>query len=460
MDAILQLRLLGTPEVTIDQSSMTERLSGKAQAALYYLAVTGQPQSSPVLAGLLWGDVPEAAARANLRRALVDLRQIVGDYLEIERQSVGFTAEANVWADVVDLTTGIEAASAPVHVERLQQAVELYRGDFLAGFYVRNAPDFESWAAAERERLRELVIQALYTLVDYHIEQSELAQGIASMRRLLALGPWREEAHRQLMMLLAQDGQRSAALAQFETCRQVLEEELGVEPGEETKRLYERIRDKDLISATKFGAVEPIAGQDPVVDEAPKHNLPPQPAPLIGRAKELTEINDLLVEPNCRLLTIVGPGGIGKTRLSVEVARQALAQFADGVHFISLASTDSAEDVIPRIATVVDPETYPTGQTALDFLPQLQRRDPVLLLVLDNLEQLLPDGSAKIEELLTQTRHLNLIVTSRQALNIRWEWRYDLNGLAYPASDTADALESYSAVEMFLQRVQQTRKKT
>ena len=464
MDDSLQLRLFGPPTITIGHTSLTVSLPAKAQAILFFLAVTGQPQPRLTLASLLWGDVPESAARANLRRALVDLRHAVGNYLEIERQSVGFRAGSNLWADVVDLTTGIEAASPPVNVERLQKAIELYRGDFLAGFYVRDAPDFESWAAAERERLRALVIQALYTLADYHTEQGELTQGIASMRRLLSLEPWREEAHRQLMLLLARHGQRSAALAQFETCREILDKELGVAPGEETKILYQHIRNEDLSELLLETQTEQVSGSE--FPSAPPHlrfsaylrHLPPQPTPLIGREEELREVNDLLAGPNCRLVSIVGPGGIGKTRLAVEVARQALAQFADGVYFVSLASTDSAEDIISRIATVLDPEAYPMGRTTVEFLPQLHQSDPALLLVLDNLEQLLPDGGVAIEELLSQTRRLKLIVTSRQALNIRWEWRYDLDGLVYPASNTAEALTSYSAVEMFLQRVQQTRR--
>jgi DNA-binding SARP family transcriptional activator/ABC-type glycerol-3-phosphate transport system substrate-binding protein len=453
MDSCLQLRLLGPPTITLGgDTSLTASLPGKAQALLFYLAVTGQPQPRPALAGLLWGDLPEATARANLRRALVDLRQTVGDYLEIERQTVGFGAAANIWIDVVELAAGVDQPSSPGRVERLQKAVELYRGDFLAGFYIRAAPDFESWVAAERERLRGLVVQALCTLADYHSNHGELARGIAAIRRVLVLEPWREEAHRQLMLMLAHNGQRGAALAQFETCRQILDEELEVEPGPEMVALYEGIREGRI----GRGAGEPRGRSE--LSPAPPHNLPPQPSPLIGREKELAEVNNLLADPDCRLLTLFGPGGIGKTRLAIEVARQALDKFPEGVYFVSLASTDSAEDIIPRIATTFDPEQYPMGQAAADFLPELHRRDPVRLLVLDNLEQLLPDGCVTIEALLTQTQRLKLIVTSRQAVNIRWEWRCDLDGLAYPAGDTADNLESYGAVAMFLQRMRQTRR--
>lgn len=453
MDSGLQLRLLGSPTITLGgDTSLTERLPGKAQAILFYLAVSGRPQSRPVLAGLLWGDLPEAAARANLRRALVDLRQRVGDYLQIDRQTVGFSGEAQVWTDAVELSPEIDETSSPGNAERLQKAVGLYRGEFLAGFYIRDAPDFESWVAAERERLRGLVVQGLTLLTDHHLNQGELAQGIAAIRRVLALEPWREEAHRQLMRLLARNGQRGAALAQFESCRQILDEELGVEPEPETVALYEGIREGRI--GREDGAQE-SRGERP---STPLHNLPPQPTPLIGREKELAEINTLLADPDCRLLTIVGPGGIGKTRLAIEVARRALAGFPGGVYFVPLASTDSAEDIVPRIAAAVDPQQHPTGQAAVNFILALQRPDPALLLVLDNLEQLLPEGVAAIEVLLSQSRQLKLLVTSRQAVNLRWEWRCDLDGLAYPLDDTADNLESYDAVAMFLQRLRQMRR--
>ena len=236
---MLRLRLLGTPEISLAGKPVAGTLSNKAQAILAYLAVTGQPQSRTVLAGLLWGDMPDAVARTNLRKALGTLRQVLDPYLQIERQTVAFKPEIELWVDAVAFEAGVNSATSPVDAGRLQAALELYQGDFLAGFYVRNAPDFEDWMYAEQGRLRELVVQALHTLAGHYAGQGQLTEGLAYNRRLLALEPWREEAHRQVMLLLAQTGQRRAALAQYETCRQVLAEELAVEPGRETVALYE-----------------------------------------------------------------------------------------------------------------------------------------------------------------------------------------------------------------------------
>ena len=208
---MLHLRLLGTPEISRAGKPVTGALPNKAQTILAYLAVTGQPQSRTVLAGLLWGDMPDSVARTNLRKALAGLRQALDPYLHIERQTVAFKPESELWVDAVAFVAGVTPTS-PVDVDRLQAAVELYQGDFLAGFYVRNAPDFEDWMYAEQGRLRELVVQALHTLAGHYAGQGQLTESLAYTRRLLALEPWREEAHRQVMLLLAQTGQRGAAL--------------------------------------------------------------------------------------------------------------------------------------------------------------------------------------------------------------------------------------------------------
>jgi DNA-binding SARP family transcriptional activator len=156
----LQLTLLGNPEVRRDGVPVAGFRSGKSQALLYYLAVTGRPHTRPVLAGLLWGDMPEAKALVNLRQALANLRRLLGPHLDITRQEVALNRDSRYCLDV----ERFEALAAGAELEDLRQAVELYRGDFLEGFYVRDAPDFEDWTLAQRARLRELAMGVLHTL--------------------------------------------------------------------------------------------------------------------------------------------------------------------------------------------------------------------------------------------------------------------------------------------------------
>jgi DNA-binding SARP family transcriptional activator len=227
----LTLRLFGPPQIIVDEVPLKEPLLSKAQAILYYLAATGRPQSRTTLAGLLWGDMTEDTARTNLRKALADLRQALADFVLIDRQTVSLRTERRIQIDVVEFLDKIKLTAETVDFEALEEAIGLYQGDFLAGFYVRNAPDFESWLYTEQARLREMVVQALHLLSGHYAQLGDTTRGIGYVRQLLALEPWREEAHRHLMDLLAQAGQRGAALAQYEICRQVLAEELGVEPG-------------------------------------------------------------------------------------------------------------------------------------------------------------------------------------------------------------------------------------
>ena len=142
MSTQLQMRLFGPPQVTVGRQLLAEQLPGKGQALLYYLALRGEAVPRTTLAGLLWGDVREEAARANLRRALVDLRQSLGEYLAIERQTVGFAEPERIWVDVAEF----EAKAGLPDAGSLQAAIELYRGEFLAGFYVRGAPDLDFFA--------------------------------------------------------------------------------------------------------------------------------------------------------------------------------------------------------------------------------------------------------------------------------------------------------------------------
>jgi DNA-binding SARP family transcriptional activator len=248
----LQLSLLGKLQVSRAGKPVTGFVSSKAQALLCFLAVTGRPHDRQTLATLLWGDMPEVEARTNLRTVLANLRKLLEPFLEISRETVRFKRGSSYWLDVELFQAALAAAglseksselpelSEPhpppkIFIQPLRQALELYQGDFLEGFTVREALGFEEWMLNQRERLRQLAVQGLFNLAREHTLRGEYAAAMDYTGRLLALEPWREEGHRQMMTLLAKSGQRSAALAQYENCRRILAEELGVEPDAEPR---------------------------------------------------------------------------------------------------------------------------------------------------------------------------------------------------------------------------------
>ncbi len=484
---MLHLKLLGGAEVRVDDVSVAGRLPAKAQAILYYLALARQPQPRTVLAPLLWGDMPEESARTSLRKAISSLRQELGDLLAIDRQSVAFNPATQPRVDAVEFETLLDESPVKKAPAELQAAVDLYRGDFLTGFYVRGAPDFEAWMLAEQGRLRELMVQALFTLAAHFAEGGELARGITTVRRLLALEPWREEAHRQLMRLLAQDGQRGAALAQYETCRQTLAAELGVDPGRETTALYERIRrgqlDQEPALTERF-APPPVSQGEVLPPALPRPDppaarplqtvryLPVQATPFVGREKELADIIRRLTDRDCRLLTLVGPGGIGKTRLALQTAQTFLDTgaaddfFPHGLVFVPLVGVTSPGGLLPAIAGAAKFSFYGSIPPRQQLLDHLQEKK--LLLILDNLEHVLAGGTELIAAILAAAPAVKVLVTSREALNLQEAWFHPVQGMPFPAGDppptaaekdkaAGPPLESYDAVRLFVQSAGRTR---
>lgn len=443
---------------------VTDFATDKARALLAYLVLeSDRPHRRDALAGLLWPDEPESRARQNLRQALSYLRQAIGDqdqdvpFLLTSRRTIQFNRDSDHWLDVAEFAALVEASERHRHrrlesclpcVHRLEEMADLYQGDFLKQFFLSDSSVFEEWASLKREWFHREIISALRYLTRHYERRGDYGRAQAYAWRQISLEPWREEAHRRLMRLLALDGQRSAALAQYEACRQALTEELGVEPTDETKGLYEQLR---------------AAASEQIPELRPHGHcpLPPSPTPFVGREAELAELAELVANPDCRLVTLVGPGGIGKTRLALQAAADQMGGFAHGVAFVSVAPVSSLDLLVSAVADALnfsfrkkeDPE-----EQLLNYL-----REKELLLILDSIEHIV-EGGDLVSKIVRRAPAVIVIATSRQRLNLQEESVYAVEGLGYPKGDlnsgrepaeskiSTEALEVYSAVELFRQQ--------
>ena len=197
----LELRFLGGVIIRQDGRPLVALKSQKGQALLCYLAVTGKAYSRSALAGLLWADVPEMNAQTNLRKTLNRLKPYLSDRLLATRSTLAFDRDAPHWLDVAEFEAHV---SSRVDIDRLEKAIGLYQGDFLDGFYLPDAPLFDEWMLSQRVRLRGAVLRALHVVLTHFSAEGAFDTAVTYARRLLAIEPWDEEAHRDLMRLLAQ----------------------------------------------------------------------------------------------------------------------------------------------------------------------------------------------------------------------------------------------------------------
>lgn len=444
----LRLQLLGPPRISHDGVAVTFQRR-RSLALLAYLALSARPATRDSLAFLLAGDVPDEQARKHLRNALTDVRNLIGEHLVVTPQTVAFNRGEPFWLDVEELERAARTADA-LGIEALESVLALYEDELLAGLDIRDAPAFEEWRERERERIRPLVVHVAAQLVTRYEERRELPAAIAIARRLLALEPWNEAGHRQLIRLLARDGQRTAALAQYATCRRILADELGAEPEPETEALYRRLQ------------------QTPAT---PPHTLPTAVTTLVGRERELAVLRLRLADPTFRVVTILGLGGSGKTRLAIEVARgfatppAALDEhpFADGIFFVSLAEVHGqiaqrAGQAEP--ARIVQAMAVTIGQAlglafpgSVDPLQHLAAflGTKALLLILDNFESVI-DGADVLATLTGRAPRVTILVTSRVRLGLAEESVLELGGLACPTD--LDDVEHADASRLFLDQAE------
>lgn len=453
----LAISLLGPLRVTLDESPVSGFVSKRAQALLAYLAVEAKrPHTRQELQGLLWPDYPDSSASANLRSVLANLRRVIGDrqasppFLHITRETIQFNLDSNHHRDVsvfeaLPLAHNLDRAT----VGRLEIAVDQAQGLLLAGFALSDSAAFEEWLLLQREFFSRQLMTALRHLTEYYEEQGAYDQALIFAQRSVMLDSWQEEAHHQLIDLYARSGRRSQAIAQFEAYRRILATDLGIEPSEEMVVLVERIRRGEIAGERQAALVVPVA-----------RNLRRPMTPLIGRATEVADLANLLAHPLPRLITIVGPGGMGKTHLALEVAADHSWLFRNGVVLIELAPLQSTDDLLATIAKSLDltfSKDAPPEDQLLDYL-----RDKEMLLVMDNFEHLL-DGVGFLHRALDSAPHLKILATSRIRLQARDEQLFTLDGLAYPdeessARDDRIVNEStHQAIALFMQSVRRVR---
>ncbi|HSO52876.1 MAG TPA: BTAD domain-containing putative transcriptional regulator, partial [Actinomycetes bacterium] len=252
--AELRIALLGPPRVERDGTPI-EVDTRKAIALLAYLAMHPERHGRDAVAGLLWPDYDTEHARGALRRTLSTLNKAVGPgWLAADRTTVGF-ARTSFWLDVAEFQALLAGRrdhghppedACPACVAPLAAAAGLHRGDFLAGFSLRDSTSFDDWQYFQAERLRRELAGTLERLATAQIGQHHWDDAVDAARRWLALDPLHEPAHRQLMRIYTWSGRRGAALRQFQACQRVLEDELGVEPLEETVAVHEAIQSNRL----------------------------------------------------------------------------------------------------------------------------------------------------------------------------------------------------------------------
>ncbi len=307
-----RLLFLGPAQFSRDNKSV-DLNSSKAVALLGYLAVTGLAQTRDHLTDLLWPDSLPDAARKNLRNTLWAIRKALGE--DLFAADTDFLALSDVvWVDAPTLEVALQTLpEAGASVPELQTAVELYRGPLLTGLTLTDAPDFELWLTAERERFGQLYLKGLSALVTAHRQHEQWTDIVAVARQALAYDNLQEPMVRVLMEAFARLGQRTEALRQYDKLRATLAQELGVEPLPETEALREAILDGNLQSG------EPARSVVPPPPPRPGKGSPQPPAwPFVGREAELAALSEefeAAALDQVRVVLVSGELGIGKSRL-------------------------------------------------------------------------------------------------------------------------------------------------
>ena len=434
---MLEVRLLGKFDVRRDGKTIVIT-SRPAQSLFAYLIMNaGTAHRREKLAGMLWPDSLEGTARDNLRHALWRVRKALpsqpeAEYLLADDLSISFNASTEYWLDAAELEKVSENAST----DELIAVLSEYQGELLLGFH-------DEWIVLEREHLNSIFEHHMARLMSLLQEEERWLDILDWGERWIKLGKTPEPAYRALMSAHAAQGDMYKVAAMYERCVKSLKE-LGIEPSEQTKKLYENLK-------LGIGTPKSVFLSTKVPAKKTSSNMPVPLTSFVGREKELKEITRLL--SSSRLLTLTGPGGVGKTRLAIRAASDAIQEFPDGVFWVDLAGLSDANLIPQEIARSLKVRELPMEPMIETLGNYLVSKD--LLIVLDACEHLIEASAKCVEQLLAACPKLKILASSRERLGIFNETVWHVPSLPLPElkqNPSLKEIQGFASIQLFITR--------
>ena len=445
----IRIRLLGGFEVTVGVRTIEEgawRLRKAANLVKLLALAAGNRLHREQVMYTLWPELGISAASNNLRQTVHTARRMFdvsmgSRYLASRDESLVLCPESSLWVDVDAFEEAAQSARRSREPALYRVALDLYIGELLP------TDRYEDWAEEPRRRLQEMYLSLLLGLAHLHQELGDYESAIEALRRVVSQEPTREEAHIGLMRLYALVGNYGEVLAQYGRLEETLSRVLGTEPAASSRTLREEIAAGRFLPTEGRALVSPPEGPPDVA----KHNLPASRSSFVGRETELRHLKrDLAMT---RLLTLTGAGGCGKTRLALEMARQLVGAYPDGVWLVELAALSEGALVAQEVAAplgVQEQSDRSLTDALVDFL-----RAKRALLILDNCEHLIDPVACFVDALLNSCPHLRVMATSRESLNLEGELSWLVPSLSVPSlgqSPTVGELAGYESVRLYLER--------
>lgn len=430
----------------------------KAQSLVKILALRSDHRiNRDELIEILWPDGRLSSGVNNFHRTLHSARQtLTGEgrsqdpqLLRLSRGILDLNANGSVTTDVAEFEREAAFATREASIESLKSVISLYAGDLL--------PDdrYEDWAAARRDRLRDLARDVHLRLARKFAELGEYDSALEIMRRAVDFEPADESVQTELVRMYAQAGMRQESIRQFQHLRAVLRREFDDEPAPESEALYQEILSTGREPSPADGSTPPqltSIASSPTSQPLFQTNLPVVLTSFVGRERELAEVPTLLTSH--RLLTLTGAGGIGKTRIALELGSRLLQSFDDGIWFVQLASITDPMLVEQSIAEILAVREQPPEPLLDTIIDSLRAKD--LLIILDNCEHLIQRAAEVTEHLLQYCPSVRMLATSREPLRVPGEQVFHVPPLIQPTGrgDQPDSLLENEAIRLFIERAQ------